>query len=264
MLPNGRLHIRIQHEVERRGETNRPQHPERILIEGGFRIERRRNSPRLQILQPPAGQIEDRTVPVHQQRVDGEITPQDVLPESAGTHLRLATGGIVCLGPARDELQRVRAVNVEVRGPEPFEENRRGSGAERATDRGCESGRPLAFDQDVHLAYRSVAIEAEQPVTNIPADHKRADTGAPGFRLDRLEGSLPVRQRGWIDANRHRSARKRANSTAPISPTSSPSAGRTIRSPFREAAHEDSIIDRRMGRVSRDPALRTLPPSTMT
>ena len=72
MLPNGRLHIRIQHEVERRGETNRPQHPERILIEGGFRIERRRNSPRLQILQPALSNQHAITVAVESiARLDG-------------------------------------------------------------------------------------------------------------------------------------------------------------------------------------------------
>src|SRR5207245_11686822 len=102
----GRLERRIEGRVERRGKADRSQHAQRVLIEGGRRLEGRDDPARFEVGKAAPGEIEHTAIPIHQQRVDGEVTAHDIVFERARAYLRFTARWIVGLDAAGDEFQR--------------------------------------------------------------------------------------------------------------------------------------------------------------
>ena len=153
-----RFHGGIERKLQDGGEADRPQHPQRIFIEGRRGLERSHDASSFQVLQPSTGEIEHRPVPIHQQAVDGKVAAHHVVPQGARADLRLSTARLIGLDAARHEFEGAM-IQIQVRGAESLEDHRGPQLQDRAHRR-RQLGGALAVDQDVNLADGPGALAA--------------------------------------------------------------------------------------------------------
>src|SRR6266550_302600 len=162
-LPHRRQHVRRQLETELGGKSHGAEHAEGIVGEGAQWVAWGAQDPRLQILSP-AERVLDPAVEVHQQRVDREVPPAQVLLQGGRAHVRLSRLGRVRLGTSGDELDQV-AGEADLRGAVALERDRR--------PRLCELGESLSELERITVFHDHIRIRmraAEELVADVATD----------------------------------------------------------------------------------------------